>query len=124
MIAHPRWKLSDSGEMSRSDRSIRQVIPAIDQRGLVRVVRSFLHADCMADHLLRVAGKSSEPCSFHADLVMNDLIGNHIEQRHGIPRPGGRPVESGTVFVGMRSWYYVASGNFSVVNLYLFSRRI
>ncbi len=38
------------------------------------------------------------PCGFHNDLVINDLLGNHIELRYQIPRPGGRPVKSGTVF--------------------------
>ena len=38
------------------------------------------------------------PCGFHTDLAINDLLGNHIELRYQIPRPGGRPVKSGTVF--------------------------
>lgn len=37
------------------------------------------------------------PCCFHADLVMNDLVGNRVELRHQIPRPGGRPVKSGVL---------------------------
>src|SRR5262249_41620670 len=38
------------------------------------------------------------PCGFHIDLVINDLLGNHIAMRYQIPRPGGRPVKSGVVF--------------------------
>jgi hypothetical protein len=38
------------------------------------------------------------PCEFHRDLVINDLVGNHIQLRPQIPRPGGRPVKSGIVF--------------------------
>ena len=50
-----------------------------------------------------------------ADRVMNDLLGNHIKTASQDTTAGGRPVEAGTVFVGTRSWYYVASGSFSVV---------
>jgi hypothetical protein len=38
------------------------------------------------------------PCEFHTALVINSLLGNDIGLRYQIPRPGGRPVESGTVF--------------------------
>ena len=38
------------------------------------------------------------PCGFHIDLAINDLLGNHIEMRYQIPRPGGRSVKSGVVF--------------------------
>jgi hypothetical protein len=41
---------------------------------------------------------AGSPCVFHTDLVMNDLLGNHVPLRHQIPRTGGRPVESGVVF--------------------------
>jgi hypothetical protein len=41
---------------------------------------------------------AGSPCSFHADLATSDLLGNHVELRHQIPRPGGRLVQSGVVF--------------------------
>jgi hypothetical protein len=41
---------------------------------------------------------SGSPCEFHADLAIADLLGQHIELRYQIPRPGGRPVQSGTIF--------------------------
>jgi hypothetical protein len=41
---------------------------------------------------------AGSPCGFHVDLVINDLLGNHVGLRYQIPRPGGRPVKSGTVF--------------------------
>jgi len=49
-----------------------------------------------------IANKSPEwggsPCGFHIDLAINNLLGYHIALRPQIPRPGGRPVQSGTVF--------------------------
>jgi hypothetical protein len=41
---------------------------------------------------------SGSPCLFHTDLVINNLLGNRVGLHHQIPRPGGRPVKSGTVF--------------------------
>ena len=42
---------------------------------------------------------AGSPCVFHTQLVINDLLGvQHIGLRPQIPRPGGRPVKSGTVF--------------------------
>jgi hypothetical protein len=41
---------------------------------------------------------AGSPCCFHADLVTNDLLGYHVQMRHQIPRPGGRPVKTGVVF--------------------------
>ena len=41
---------------------------------------------------------AGSPCVFHVDLVIHDLLGEHIALRHQIPRPGGRPVKSGAVF--------------------------
>lgn len=41
---------------------------------------------------------SGSPCEFHADLATADLLGQHVELRYHIPRPGGRSVKSGTVF--------------------------
>src|SRR6266568_4862107 len=38
------------------------------------------------------------PCSFHIDLVIGDLLGQHVGLKYQIPRPGGRRVKSGTVF--------------------------
>jgi len=38
------------------------------------------------------------PSAFHSDLAINDLLGIHIALRPQIPRPGGRPVKSGTIF--------------------------
>jgi hypothetical protein len=38
------------------------------------------------------------PCGLHSDLVINDLLGNHVGLRYQIPRPGGRSVKSGVVF--------------------------
>jgi hypothetical protein len=49
--------------------------------------------------------------------MMKDLLGNHIELRHRIPRPvvgQWKPVRG-----SWRSWYYVASGSFSVVKFVL-----
>jgi hypothetical protein len=41
---------------------------------------------------------AGSPCSFHGDLVVRDLLGEHIALRYQIPRPGGRMVQSGVVF--------------------------
>jgi hypothetical protein len=41
---------------------------------------------------------AGSPCIFHTQLAINDLLGNHVELRFQIPRPGGRPVKSGVVF--------------------------
>jgi len=41
---------------------------------------------------------AGSPCVFHTHLVINDLLGKRVGLRHQIPRPGGRPVKSGTVF--------------------------
>jgi hypothetical protein len=41
---------------------------------------------------------SGSPCEFHVDLAIADLLGQRIELRYQIPRPGGRPVKSGTIF--------------------------
>jgi hypothetical protein len=41
---------------------------------------------------------AGSPCAFHTHLVINDLLGHHIGMNYQIPRPGGRPVKSGTVF--------------------------
>jgi hypothetical protein len=38
------------------------------------------------------------PCVFYMDLAINDLMGHRVELRPQIPRPGGRPVKSGTVY--------------------------
>ena len=35
---------------------------------------------------------------FHVDLAISDLMGHRVELRAQIPRPGGRPVKSGTVY--------------------------
>jgi len=41
---------------------------------------------------------AGSPCGFHVDLVIRDLLGDHVGLRHQIPRPGGRFVKSGVVF--------------------------
>jgi hypothetical protein len=38
------------------------------------------------------------PSAFHSDLIINDLLGQHIMLRPQVPRPGGRAVKSGTIF--------------------------
>ena len=38
------------------------------------------------------------PCAFHVDLAISNLLGHHIGLDFQIPRTGGRPVKSGTVF--------------------------
>ena len=49
-----------------------------------------------------IAGKFPEwggsPVGFHTDLCINSLLGYEIPMDGRIPRPGGRPVKSGTVF--------------------------
>jgi hypothetical protein len=83
-----------------------------------RILQPYLHRGNGYLLARSMSPDPSLPCSFHADLVMNDLLGNHIELRHRIPRPvvGQEP---GTVFVGMNSRYHVASGSFSVVKFVL-----
>jgi hypothetical protein len=41
---------------------------------------------------------AGSPCVFHSQIAINDLLGNRVELQFQIPRPGGRPVKSGTVF--------------------------
>jgi len=41
---------------------------------------------------------SGSPCGFHVDLCVNNLFGAEVAMDGRIPRPGGRPVKSGTVF--------------------------
>jgi hypothetical protein len=87
------------------------------------LVRSLLHADCLpgfyvetlgdlakeptkrgpAEVIVRdIANKFPEwggsPCGTHIDLAINNLLGNRVELRYQIPRPGGRSVKSGVVF--------------------------
>lgn len=38
------------------------------------------------------------PCASHVDIAINDLLGLHVPMDGRIPRPGGRPVKSGTVY--------------------------
>lgn len=38
------------------------------------------------------------PCSFHAEIATQDLLGNHMPMDGRIPRSGGRPVPKGVVF--------------------------
>jgi hypothetical protein len=38
------------------------------------------------------------PCASHADIAVNDLLGLHVPMDGRVPRPGGRPVKSGTVY--------------------------
>jgi hypothetical protein len=38
------------------------------------------------------------PCASHVDIAINDLLGLHAPMDGRIPRPGGRPVKSGTVY--------------------------
>jgi hypothetical protein len=38
------------------------------------------------------------PCGTHTDLAINNLLGNRVELRFQIPRPGDRSVKSGVVF--------------------------
>jgi hypothetical protein len=38
------------------------------------------------------------PCAFHADIAINDLLGFHVPMDGRVPRAGGRPVKSGTVY--------------------------
>jgi hypothetical protein len=41
---------------------------------------------------------SGSPCGFHVQIAINDLLGYHTPMDGRIPRPGGRPVKTGTVF--------------------------
>jgi hypothetical protein len=38
------------------------------------------------------------PCASHVDIAVNDLLGRHVPLDGRIPRAGGRPVKSGTVY--------------------------
>jgi hypothetical protein len=38
------------------------------------------------------------PCASHVDIAIHDLLGLHVPMDGRIPRPGGRPVKSGTVY--------------------------
>lgn len=38
------------------------------------------------------------PCVYHHDMCVNDLLGNRVPMTGQVPRPGGRPVKSGTLY--------------------------
>jgi hypothetical protein len=41
---------------------------------------------------------AGSPCAAHSDIAIHDLLGLHMPMDGRIPRPGGRPVKSGTIY--------------------------
>jgi len=45
-----------------------------------------------------ISGDGRPPCAALMDVAINDLLGLHVPMDGRVPRAGGRPVKSGTVY--------------------------
>lgn len=52
----------------------------------------------MKDVAQKFPEMGGSPCASHVDIAINDLLGLHVPMDGRIPRAGGRPVKSGTVY--------------------------